>query len=67
MPIWAEKAIIDFDSTKIKAAPLAPVKINHENNIPAKELTKQVHNEWVQQIFWNAKTTPWTSSKSIRW
>ena len=52
--ILAEKATIDFDpltlTLKIITAPLVAVIITQEDSIPAKELTKQVRNEKMQQI-----------------
>ena len=52
--ILAEKTTIDFDpltlTLKIITAPLVAVIITQEDSIPAKELTKQVRNEKMQQI-----------------
>lgn len=45
IPILAEKAAVDFDSSKIITALFVSVIITQEDSIPAKELTKQVHNE----------------------
>ena len=51
IPILAEKAAIDFDSSKIITALFVSVIITQEDSIPAKELTKQVRSKRIQQIF----------------
>ena len=48
IPILAEKAAIDFDSSKIITALFVSVIITQEDSIPAKELTKQVRSKRIQ-------------------
>ena len=51
VPILVEKATTELDSSKIiTASLLVAVIITQEDSIPAKESTKQVCNERIQQI-----------------